>query len=68
MSAATMLANIETAIEQCLTSQEYTTERGRSLQRARLKDLQEMHAYFSNLAESEGAGSMSSLGQILPVK
>lgn len=60
---STILANVETAITNCLTAQAYTVA-GRSKQMAQLKELREFRKeLLREVADgSESGGSMASLG------
>lgn len=65
-SASDRLARVRQAIDECLTSQAYTT-RARTKQMAMLRDLREMEKELQQEASHESAGgSMASLGMQVP--
>lgn len=65
MAAADLLAEVESAISACLTSQQYTA-RGRSQQRARLAELTALRRELQSEVNeaSTNSGSMSTVCQI----
>lgn len=65
-SAADLLAQVETAISNCLTAQAYSVA-GRSKQMAQLKELREFRQQLKDEAANESAGSMCSLLRLGPV-